>query len=214
MRGFDLLGLGPYLAAWNLLLAAGVVVAVRQRARLGLFSRGYWQLLATPWRLAVFALATFSLAVIAPYTGDPTWDYADATIMSALTYATGPWVVGTLFRALARRAPVTAAELYVAAIAWMTSASWSYDLYILLRDRVYPLSAMANIPASSVLYLSGALFFSLDWRPGRGVTFAFLEPDWPSPGPRGALPRLLPHAFAFMALVVGTIAWVFLLPQR
>ncbi|MBC3918102.1 hypothetical protein H8L32_11490 [Undibacterium sp. CY18W] len=35
---------------------------------------------------------------------------------------------------------------------WMFSASWCYDLYLLLRDGVYPLTWEANIYAPSVMY--------------------------------------------------------------
>jgi hypothetical protein len=164
-------------------------------------------MLRAPWRLATFAVATAALVAFAPYSGDPTWDAWDAGFMSALTFATAPWTVGCLYRAA--RGQRRWSELYVAACVWMASASWSYDLYILLRDGLYPPSALANIPASSILYLAGGLFWSLDWRPGRGVTFAFLEADWPAAGARGAFPRILGYAVAFMALVTVTLALVF-----
>jgi hypothetical protein len=209
LRGLDFQGMGAYTALWAGLLLLGVAVAIKHRSTLGLFSPGYRRFLATPWRLVTFVLATFSLAVIAPYTGDPTWDYWDASLMGVLTFATAPWVMGCVHRAWRRQARL--AEIYVAVIAWMTSASWSYDLYVLLRDGIYPASAVANIVASSVLYVAAGLFWSLDWRPGRGVTFAFLETDWSTVGAPGAFPQLAGYALAFMALVTLTLGWVFLL---
>jgi hypothetical protein len=41
-------------------------------------------------------------------------------------------------------------------------------------------SWLANIGASAILYASAGLFWSLDWRPERGATFSFLEPEWPT----------------------------------
>jgi hypothetical protein len=200
--------MGGYLVLWLALTAAALVLAIRQRRTLSLFSRNYARFLAVPWRLATFVLATFCLAVIAPRTGDPTWDYYDATLMGLLTFLTAPWVLGTFWRA--RRPPRSALTLFIAAICWMVSASWSYDLYILLRDGVYPPSALANILASSILYVAAGFFWSLVWRPGRGVTFAFLEADWPAVGPPGGFSRLVGYALAFAVLVTATLGWVFL----
>jgi len=38
------------------------------------------------------------MVALAPYSGDPTWDYADAAFMCILTYITAPWAVGVLYR--------------------------------------------------------------------------------------------------------------------
>jgi hypothetical protein len=189
------------------LVAVGL--AVRHRQRISLFSAPYRRFLAVPWRLATFVIATVALAVVAPYTGDPTWDGYDATFMAVLTFVTAPWSLGCLYRALRRhRDPV---ELYLAAIAWMFSTSWSYDLYCLLRTGIYPPSWLANIGASAILYGAAGLFWSLDWRQGRGVTFTFLEPTWPSAGESGSFAKVLGYAVAFMALVTGSLVYVFLL---
>jgi hypothetical protein len=198
-----------YLVAWLGALLLAVLVAIRHRSRITLFGADYRRFLAVRWRLVTFAIATTALVVVAPHTGDPTWDYYDAAFMSVLTFTTAPWALGTLVRAV--RGPRDPAALYVAACAWMFSASWSYDLYILLRDGAYPPAWLSNIGASSILYGAAALFWSLEWRPGRGVTFAFLERDWPSPGAGGQFGRVFGYAAAFMALVTGSLAYVFLI---
>jgi hypothetical protein len=199
-----------YLAAWLCAFAGGVFLAAKHRGRISLFSGEYRRSLLVRWRLVTFVIATVALVVVAPYTGDPTWDYYDAGFMAVLTYATAPWALGCFFRALRgrRRDPV---ELYVAACAWMFSTSWSYDLYILLRDGAYPPSWAANIGASAILYGAAGLFWSLEWRPGRGVTFNFLEAEWPSAGAGGHFTRVVGYAVGFMALVTGSLAYVFLL---
>jgi hypothetical protein len=198
-----------YLVAWLLALALGVALALKHRRRVSLLGAAYRRFLRVPWRLATFAIATAALVVVAPYTGDPTWDYYDATFMAVLTFATAPWALGCLYRALrGRRDPV---EIYVAACAWMFSTSWSYDLYYLVRFGFYPPSWLSNIGASAILYGAAGLFWNLDWRPGRGVTFAFLEPDWPSASAGGPFTKVLGYAAAFMALVTGSLVYVFLI---
>jgi hypothetical protein len=57
--------------------------------------RAYWRFVARPWNLATFAGAMAGLVLVAPYTGDLTWDYVDAVFMSVLTFASAPWLVGT-----------------------------------------------------------------------------------------------------------------------
>jgi hypothetical protein len=199
-----------YLGAWLTALLMAVVVGVRYRSEIRLFGADYRRFLQVRWRLVTFFSGTCALTLVAPYTGDPTWDYTDALFMSMLTFGTAPWAVGCLYRALRgnRRHP---AELYVAACAWLFSASWSYDLYILLRDGFYPPSWLSNLGASSVLYLSAGLFWNLDWAPTRGVTFGFLEEIWPDPGSAGRFAKVGIYAGAFMAMVTITIAYVFLL---
>jgi hypothetical protein len=201
-----------YLVAWLVAVLVAGLLAVKHRRQVSLFGSDYRRFLAVRWRLWTFAVATLALVLVAPATGDPTWDYYDAGFMAALTFTTAPWSLGCLFRAIrGRRDPV---ELYLAACAWMFSASWSYDLYILLRDGLYPPSWLSNVGASSILYGAAGLFWSLEWRPGRGVTFSFLEREWPAPSPAARFGKVLGYAAAFMALVTGSLVYVFLLAGR
>jgi hypothetical protein len=197
-----------YLTAWSLACVGAAVVALRGRSRLGLFSPGYAALLAVRWKLATFAVAAAGMVLIAPFTGDPTWDGWDAGFMALLTYLTAPWSVGTLFLALRRKASV--AEAYLAACLWMFSASWSYDLYMVLRTGSYPGTWLTNIGLSSILYFCAGMMWNLEVRPGRGMTFGFLEPGWPAAPVDPGFRRLLPIATPIMLLVAAMIlAFIF-----
>ena len=58
-----------------------------------------------------------------------------------------------------------------------------------------------SLLASSLLYVSGGLFWSLDWRPDREVLFAFVEADWPQTPSGPVFNRILWPASMFMVLV-------------
>jgi hypothetical protein len=96
----------------------------------------------------------------------------------------------------------------------MLSASWSYDGYLLLRDGHYAPSWLSNIPPSSGLYFAAGLFWSLTWRPGRGVVFAFMLDEWPSAEPEDAPAwPMAAYALPFVGIVVLMFAW-FLVQAR
>jgi hypothetical protein len=124
-----------------------------------------------------------------------------------LTYLSAPWSVGTLYCAGKKRA--TLSHAFIALCVWMFSASWSYDLYLVLRDGDYPITWFSNIFASSVLYVSAGLFWSLDWVRGKGVTFAFLEENWPYDVTETAFSRIVWYALPFMVLVSFLILFFF-----
>lgn len=198
-----------YIACYVLVILAGAALMLRERARLSLFSPDYRKFLGRPWRLTTFIIAATGLTMVAPYTGDPTWDYFDSIMMSVLTYFTAPWAVGTLYLALARR--TRPAEAFIAAVLWMTSASWCYDLYILFKHGMYPVTWAWNIAASSVLYACAGLMWNLDFRDGIGVVFAFREPGWPQ-ATGGGFMRVAGFALPFM-LIVGLGVAYFLWTQ-
>ena len=192
-----------YMTLWGLACLVALVLMFRLRRTLELFRRAYWLGLFQGWKVVSFLIAATGLVVIAPYTGDPTWDYVDATFMSVLTYATAPWVVGTLYLTIrARRNYVYA---YIALCVWMFSASWSYDLYLVLRDGLYPGTWFANIFASSVLYLAAGLLWSLENIEGRGVVFGFMDPGWPSVSKTGGFTQVVWYALPFIILVTAMI---------
>lgn len=168
-----------YTVGWLLLCGFAVVLVVLQPQLFALLRREYWQLILEPWKVLTAGVATVGFMVMAPYTGDPTWDYVDAFFMSALTYVTAPWCVGVLYRSARRQERWQ--SWYVAVCSWFFSASWSYDLYIWVRDGYYPLTWTSNIVASSFLYLMAGLLWNLEWQPGRGLHFAFMTIDWPQP---------------------------------
>ena len=196
-----------YTLCWISACIWASVLLVRDRAKVDLFRPAYWRFLAEPWRFVTFTIACLSMTVIAPYTGDPTWDYADAFFMSSLTFLTAPWAVGTLYNAARRRRKISHA--FIAACLWMFSASWSYDIYLVARDGSYPQTWSANIFASSVLYAAAGLFWNLDWIRGRGATFAFTEGGWPYAPSGQPFRKIVWYALPFMALVSFLILYFF-----
>lgn len=166
-----------YMAAWMAACLAAAYLIARHWQRLELCHARYWRFLLQDWKVLSFSVAAAGLTVVAPYSDDYTWDYIDAPVMSVLTFVTGPWAVGTLYRALRRRAPWVYG--YIALCVWLFSASWFYDLYIVLRDGSYSPYWLPNLFLSSILYLCAGLLWSLEWRPEQGVLFQFTEPHWP-----------------------------------
>jgi hypothetical protein len=192
-----------YLGAWSTAMLVALLLMLRRRRQLSLFGAGYRGSLFVPWKVITFLAAAVPMSVMAPYTGDPTWDWFDAAMMSLLTFLTAPWAVGVLYRRIRGVSPWP--EVYLAACLWMFSASWCYDLYILLRDGSYPITWSANIVASSILYLCAGLMWNLEWRPERGVIFGFMAQDWPRPPLPGSVRRLMIYALPFMLLVTAMI---------
>jgi hypothetical protein len=141
--------------------------------------------------------------LVAPYTGDPTWDYVDGFFMSVLCFSTSPWVVATLFLAVRRQGRWQ--EVYVAICVWLFSASWSYDIYLVWRDGKYPETWFANLFASSVIYLAAGLFWNLEWKPGRGVIFSFMRADWPRRSAESSFFRLLVYALIFAIPAIAAV---------
>jgi hypothetical protein len=193
-----------YMLGWGVACLAALCLMIRHRSSIALFRARYWRFLFQDWKIVSFIIAAIGLTVIAPYTGDPTWDYIDAVFMSILTFATAPWAVGILYLVLHKR--VKAVQAYVAICVWMFSASWSYDLYLVLRDGAYPDTWLPNIFASSVLYASGGLMWNLGWKEERGVIFGFMDPGWPEVTDTRVVRRIMWFALPFMFLVGAMIA--------
>ena len=151
-----------YIAVWGSACALAAVLAALRWRTLAISRRAYWIGMTRAWKLVTFAMAFAGIVLVAPRSGDPTWDYTDAAFMAVLTYTTAPWTLGVLWR-WRRSSPV---ERYVAACVWLFSASFSYDLYIFLRNHFYPLTWWSNLIVSSGLYgLGGAM--SVAPRPAR-----------------------------------------------
>jgi hypothetical protein len=188
-----------YTGIWIASISVALFMVVRNRAAYSISQRGYIRFLAQPWKLVTFVVSAAGLTLIAPYTGDPTWDYVDAATMSLLTFATAPWTVAIVYRVAKQRESF--ACLFVAANAWLFSASWSYDGYLLLRDGQYPSTWLFNWIASSVLYVLAGLFWNLEWIPGRGVVFAFMQEPWPNETSRSSFVRVAGFAALLMLIV-------------
>ena len=192
-----------YIGAWSFACVVALGLFLRERASFAIGARRYWHLLGEPWKLATFVAGAALITLVAPYTGDPTWDYVDGLFMSVFCFTTAPWVVATLF--FAARRQVTWSEAYVALCVWLFSASWSYDIYLVWRDGDYPSTWFANLFASSVIYLSAGLFWNLEWQRGRGVIFSFMRDGWPSRPTETAFLRLLGYAVIFAVPAIAAV---------
>ncbi len=196
-----------YIILWGSLCVLAAIVCLAGRGSFALFRRDYWRFLLRPWKITTFFVAAAAMVIIAPYTGDPTWDAFDAGFMSILTFAGAPWAIGSIYRAGAGKLPIR--QALVALVLWMFTASWSYDLYILIRDGRYPLTWFSNIFASSFLYITAGLLWNLDWKEGRGVVLSFREEAWPYASRARVFKRIFWFAFPLMALVTASIIYFF-----
>jgi hypothetical protein len=199
-----------YVLGWSALVLVALVLAMRMRKPIAEGARGYVASLLVPWKLCAFGGAFAFFVFAAPYTGDPTWDWKDGGLMSLLTYLTAPWSIGTLARS--RRTDLPAGSrrrlFFIAVIAWMFSASWSYDGYLFLRDGAYPRSWAANIPASSALYVAAGMLFSLVHVKDRGIVFDFMTPEWKRT-PRSSFGKIaLPAAILIVGVVLALSPFV------
>lgn len=192
-----------YIIGWGSACLLAILLMIRRRNSLELFQPAYWVGLSQGWKLITFLIAAVVLIIIAPYTVDPTWDYVDAGFMSILTYTTAPWVIATLYHALRKNRPLVHA--YIAICIWMFSVSWSYDVYILFRDGRYPPTWLPNIFLSSIMYMAGGLFWSLEYIEGRGVIFGFMDKRWPLLSKPGKFTHIIWYTLPFIILVSAMV---------
>ena len=193
-----------YIGGYILACIVATILMYRERHTLVLFLPAYRKFLLTRWKVLTFAIAATSMVVIAPYTGDPTWDYIDASFMSILTFLTAPWAVGTLYLSLRKEGK--ASHVYIAACVWMFSVSWTYDIYILFTLGFYPPTWLPNIVLSSILYLAAGMMWNLQRKKGRGVVFGFMEAGWPDPSYELGFRQVFWFALPVMILVTAIIA--------
>jgi len=185
-----------YLVTWITIFLISIVLLFKSPKNFSICTAHYWKFLFKPWKVVTFIIAATGITLVAPYTGDPTWDYADALFMSILTFTTAPWVVGTLYSGILKKS--TFQNIYVAICFWLFSASWSYDLYLLVRDGHYPETWSANLGASSILYLLGGMFWNLIWSSEKGISFAFLSNSWLADDTQTNFKNVLWMALPFM----------------
>jgi hypothetical protein len=195
----------PYLSGWVAACVLAVIIGLKRRSSLELLQSAYWAFIFMPWKVVTFLIAATGMLVIAPYTGDPTWDYFDASGMALLTYLTAPWSVGIFFRFFKKQA--APGDLYVAVCLLLFTSSWFYDGYILVRDGVYPGSWLQNLIISPTLYLSGGLFWNLAWARGEGVRFAFQWPEWHRHRQEQKMSRIIWLMLPFMIFAAYSILW-------
>jgi hypothetical protein len=196
-----------YIFCWTVTCLIAAFLYFRDRSAYAISHVGYWRFLFMRWKVMTFLTAAAGMTIIAPYSGDPTWDYFDAIFMSVLAFATAPWAMGAVYKVVRKELPLR--QGFVAVCVLMFSASWSYDLYILIRDGEYPITWFANIFASSVLYILAGLLWNLEYRKGRGMVFSFMERDWPDGAADADFPKILALALPIMILVAVLILYFF-----
>jgi len=189
-----------YTFFWMAACLISVFLYIRQRRQYALSLNSYQTFLLKPWKVATFILSAAFLIIIAPYTGDATWDYYDTALMSILTFLTAPWAVGVVYRFRVGKANIK--QLFVAACAWMFSASWSYDIYMYLREGYYPATWWPNIILSSILYLCAGLLWSLDWKKESGIFMSFKEDAWPAVSKGKVFSKIFIAALPFASIVL------------
>lgn len=200
-----------YLACWIAAMGGALVLYLREQNSYPFSHAAYWRFLLVPWKVIIFIVAAAGITLMAPYTDDPTWDYYNAFGMSVLTFTTAPWAIGALYRSIQRLLPLR--QAFAALCMMFFSASWSYDLYLLLRNGRYPSTWLPNLFASSFVYILAGLLWSLDWREGRGVVFAFTEKEWPAPPDPAASRKVLWFALPII-LIVAALFLQFLWPMK
>lgn len=201
-----------YTITWILFCLAASILFIADRRSYALSRPEYWISVVRPWKLATFLIAALSFILIAPYTGDPTWDAYDAGFMSVFTFVSAPWAVGSLYRVIVRKLP--ARQLFFVCAVWMFTVSWSYDIYILVRDGRYSPMWLSNIAASSLLYFLAGILWNLDWKKGKGIILSFREETWPYASREKVFRKIIWFAFPVMALVAAMILYFFLLMGR
>jgi len=196
-----------FIAVTTIACVISTILYIRDKEAFAFSHRNYWRFIFVPWKVVMFSIAGIGLTLIAPYTGDPTWDYFDAAVMSILCYLSAPWAVGAIYKSARRELPVK--QGFVALCVWMFTVSLFYELYLLARDGTYNPLWIPNIFASSSLYAMAGLLANLHWTPERGTIFAFMEKDWPSPIP-GPMFRKVMWFALILASLVGLLVLLFL----
>lgn len=110
-----------YIMGWSIACAAAAGLAITKRDAIRETLQGYGAFLSKPWKLGTFLVAVSTMMVMAPWTGDPTWDWFDAGFMGLFTFLSAPWSIAMIWRVGTKREPVWL--LYIVACVWMFSAS-------------------------------------------------------------------------------------------
>lgn len=188
-----------YVVAWLAFCAFALVLAIRH-VRLDWSAE--LAFLTVPWKLAVFVPAIVFVTFAGHWTDDETWDVVTGFGMSALTFLTAGWSVGTLYKVARRERPLSHA--FVAIAVMLFASSWFYDGWLLLRDGAYTRRWLGNLRLSPIIYVSAGLLLNLEVG-----GFGFTRTDWPKPSSKqisakmvlAAVPLVLIAAYVLVAYV-------------
>lgn len=192
-----------YFTAWLIILIIAVLVSIKNRSVHEIFNRNYWQFLFELWKVFTFVFATACITIVAPYSGDPTWDYGDSIIISILTYIFAPWTVGVIYRAF--KFKQFNSKLF-AAVVFFFIPCWAYDAYIFIKDGYYPITWFTNVIISSGIVLTAGLYWNLCWSKEKGTDFAFRLDVWPQRSESSVKKMLIPMLI-LMFPVVYAAGW-------
>lgn len=192
-----------YLICWVSALCLSVSLMVAQPSRYEICTSVYWKFLFQPWKVFTFFVAAALITFVAPYSGDPTWDYPDSVAISCLTYIVAPWSVGVAF--VSYRDRKFDRQLFVAMCLFFVPC-WFYDIYILFRDHAYPETWISNLFLSGPIVGLAGLFWNLAWRPDVGRHFSFSRTPWLE-SYATPLGTLMFPALVIAMPVVGLVLW-------
>tara|TARA_B100001964_G_C14150840_1_gene561955 strand:+ start:128 stop:775 length:648 start_codon:yes stop_codon:yes gene_type:complete len=165
-----------YIIVCLSLFLSGLYLCIKKFNQLEIFKSEYWSFLFRPWKLITFIIAFISFNLIAPFSGDPTWDLYTSSAMSLLTYLSAPWAIGIFYKFT--KGKISKTILFIAFIMLMLSSSWCYDWYLVVKQGSYPETWFSNIFLSSIVYIAAGLYWNIEFRLTKGITLAFLYDDW------------------------------------
>jgi hypothetical protein len=192
-----------YFLVWVSATVLSAVIVIRYREDEALLSKAYWKFLLEPWKLAAFLAATAMITMAAPYSGDPTWDMPNSVIISTATYILAPWCVAIVYRSFKFK---RFTGQTFAALCFFFLPCWIYDIYIYLRDGLYPPTWSSNLVLSGGLTFLAGLFWNLCWHKSQGLTFAFFLETWP-PAQRTPFRKVFWWCVMLAIPVMASIGW-------
>lgn len=196
-----------YLLVWLSAILLSIFIVMYNRRLYVIVQKPYWSFLFEPWKLTSFFFATSIVALASPYSGDPTWDVANSIIISTVVFISAPWSVAVLYRTIKSGKPDHQMPV---ALCFLFLPCWTYDLYILLRDHLYPPTWYDNLYLSGAITIIAGLFWNLYYSENHGLTFAFRLERWPSVGPTSFQKVMVP-CFLLSIPVVAGIGWFVLM---
>jgi len=189
-----------YFTLWVVLLLIAISIVKKDQKDFEFLHKNYWQFLFEPWKVITFLFATFCITIVAPYSGDPTWDYADSILISILTYIFAPWTVGVIYIGLKKKE--FNSKLFAAFVLFFVPC-WAYDAYIYFKDGYYPITWFTNVIISSGIVLTAGLFWNL-CRTDKGTEFAFRLDNWPARSNSSVRKMLVPMLILMFPVVYAT----------
>lgn len=196
------IGFQVYLAIWSIVCAISILLAARDRVIVADL-RSYAGFLAVPWKIAVLVPAALFVTFAGRFAFDDTWDVVTGGGMSALTYLTAPWAVGTAYLVAMGQRP--AQHAFIALVACLFSASWFYDAWLLYRDGYYSPMWLPNLLLSPFLYVAGGILWNLEVDGEGRPILGFFRKDWPAPPKSPQVSRRLAMVCQPPIIIVATV---------